>query len=597
MEDHWEVCSACGNTTFTSYEQMSGAPAGNPGSNANPAYGSNPGPNINPAYGSNPSPNANPAYGNNPGPNANPVYGSNPGTNGNPASGRNPAPAYDPHRDMNNMWKKGTGGSGSNKSQQPDHRTLKIVLLVVLLAGLVVGGIFGIRALMKDKDPEKGGVSSSGDSTDKGSGEKGETEVAKEQNGTLAIVLDQAFLDQIGDCSKIQGTAEKDKEKKTFSFDAKGKAELQLPEGTWKVTIEADGYQTFSMEKKITAGKMETAEKISMEATVGFVDLALDAEMMKGLSDVTAVCCVASNGVDKEEYSFEKDGKLHLSLDPGKWTLRVECEDFDAYEEEVSVERGKTASKDVALQQKEITILQFGDLYKQYHPDYASYSLKAYQPEDYNTIISAEKNFDENGRLKLELPVGRWVLVVGTADELAKVKAAKDNDYEYMDGLPESPTIYEKQRKFLIEVTEESIKNRTAIELTFPMDCCCWSDDGSGNKLVVFADGTFSVETNDSTSLVNGKFTDFKVTKNEEEDRKDDEWESHSVDLIFTVKLESVGSNSYGLQQGNNYYFDIAESHGHPVNPDEYFVGGGGEKGYLMSEDGRIIIGYAAGQY
>ena len=62
------------------------------------------------------------------------------------------------------------------------------------------------------------------------------------------------------------------------------------------------------------------------------------------------------------------------------------------------------------------------------------------------------------------------------------------------------------------------------------------------------------------------------------------------------MSRKALNDNSYGLQQGKNYYFDINEGYSRAVDPNAEYGGGGGSKHYLMREDGELVFGWGAGQ-
>ncbi|MBR0145738.1 MAG: S8/S53 family peptidase [Eubacterium sp.] len=100
-------------------------------------------------------------------------------------------------------------------------------------------------------------------------------EIAENQakTGSLKLVLDPGFFIKIGDATKIKGTAARDGDKKPFTFNADGTAQVELEEGTWTITLEADGYEVLSITKEIRAGETGMEENISLEAEIRILKL------------------------------------------------------------------------------------------------------------------------------------------------------------------------------------------------------------------------------------------------------------------------------------------------------------------------------------
>ena len=100
-------------------------------------------------------------------------------------------------------------------------------------------------------------------------------EIAENQakTGSLKLVLDPGFFIKIGDATKIKGTATRDGDKKPFTFNADGTAQVELEEGTWTITLEADGYEVLSITKEIRAGETGMEENISLEAEIRILKL------------------------------------------------------------------------------------------------------------------------------------------------------------------------------------------------------------------------------------------------------------------------------------------------------------------------------------
>ncbi len=93
------------------------------------------------------------------------------------------------------------------------------------------------------------------------------------KTGTLLITLEKGFLEQLGDPSVLSGSAEKDGETVPFSFDKDGNAKLELTEGTWTISIEADGYEAQEFKETVAAGETAEHTDLTLDAMLRAVEL------------------------------------------------------------------------------------------------------------------------------------------------------------------------------------------------------------------------------------------------------------------------------------------------------------------------------------
>ena len=480
--------------------------------------------------------------------------------------------------------------SGNGKDPSGEKQGLpwgKIILISLLVAGCLAGGFFGVRALLKKDEPkEKGRFGSE-------FGSRETTEAASvEKAGTIVIALDKNFLDRIGDVSGIKGTAEKGTEKKEFSFNEKGEAELELEEGTWKITVEAEGYQPYTFEQIVMVDAPVVMENFELTDTKGNLTLSLDAGILTDIEDTTEVSCVATKGKIEKEYSFASDGTLFLRLDPGDWNLRIECEDYDAYEMQVTAKAGEKTEQTVTLKPKDLARVQLSDLYMQKHPDYQDYSVRAFDYYDFTRNITFETTFNKKGKMKLELPAGDWLLVLGTKEHLKELRP-EGGGYQFIEGMDDTFSTYENYNTYLISVTEETIRDKKVLDLVFPYSC--YVEGYDEGILIVYADGSFRLGSRSSDTWSKGRFTDFEIKVNEQENTSNEQEIREYLHVIYSMKVESVESNSFGITAGKEYHIETESSHYRSL-VDEY-PGGGGSMHYLTEADGTWLFGMAAGQY
>ena len=296
-----------------------------------------------------------------------------------------------------------------------------------------------------------------------------------------------------------------------------------------------------------------------------------------------------SEGEEESDHVFEF--KLQLKDVDGTafWSIYY-CRETEGTPAQVSGEAkdpGETQDSGEAKEGE--TVLQLSALFKQYHSDYQTLSVRAFNRKDVSQSVTSETPFDANGKLNMNLPEGDWIVVLGTPDKLKNmnhVTAYRDSDG--WNGLLRDVGDYSSlSDTYLISVTKESIQSKKETVLEFPYACSleyCESfapkeTKYDGGKMLIYADGKLVIEEGDSDRvLLEGRFTDMQL------DEEGDQFGCR-------MKLEDIGSNTLKLKKGDEYKIYIYTI---------YFEddGGGQYAGwghYIKNSSGDELYGNGAG--
>ena len=294
-----------------------------------------------------------------------------------------------------------------------------------------------------------------------------------------------------------------------------------------------------------------------------------------------------SEGEEESDHVFEF--KLQLKDVDGTafWSIYY-CKEADGTPAQVSGEAkdpGETQDSGEAKEGE--TVLQLSALFKQYHSDYQTLSVRAFNRKDVSRSVTSETPFDANGKLNMNLPEGDWIVVLGTPDKLKNMNHV--TAYRGSDGwnglLRDEGDYSSLSDTYLISVTKESIQSKKETVLEFPYACSLEYCENfapketkyDGGKMLIYADGKLVIEEGDSDRvLLEGRFTDMQL----------DEEGDH---FGCRMKLEEIGSNTLKLKKGDEYKIYIYTIEGD----------GGGQYGgwghYIKNSSGDELYGNGAG--
>ena len=171
--------------------------------------------------------------------------------------------------------------SAGDPGKEPEKKKmapgLKAAIAGLLIAGLGVGGFFGIRALTDKGDKENASTEQTGQEASTDAANPGNLATAE---GIINLTLSAETLKAISDPTQVTVTASSvGWETVTAHPDKTGRVSLKLPEGVWDIAFEMDGYELYKLEAiRISAGEtVDRTEEIVLSAKAPeLAEVALD---------------------------------------------------------------------------------------------------------------------------------------------------------------------------------------------------------------------------------------------------------------------------------------------------------------------------------